>query len=173
MSFAQVRKRWIDRCGRVIKLCWGPLCQFYNLQMTNTYYNFRVDTDLACVDYHRHLQSAPEQPGWRISIFLIFIFIIYFVIGIVYNVAVKKRRGCGCCPTRLLDERAQLHVVGGESVELGDQQPTGRGFPTENWKLKTGTGTYEQISDKSLLFIYIPAPSASLSSFYKIYWTSL
>jgi len=117
----------------------GLYANFTILQMTNTYY-FRVDTDLACVDYHRHLQSAPESaPSWRY--FYILDISIYNTGGdrSLFRCRDRLQRGCkegegaaDAAQLRLLDERAELHVLGGESLELGDQQPTGRGFPTEN-----------------------------------------
>jgi len=120
----------------------GLYANFTTLQMTNTYY-FRVDTDLACVDYQPSPTIRPESsPGWR---YLYILDISIYNTGgdrTLFRYRHRLQRGrkegeeaADAAQLRLLDERAQLHVLGGESVELGDQQPTGRGFPTE-----TGNG---------------------------------
>jgi hypothetical protein len=90
-------------------------------------------------------------PAGGISIFWIFIFIIlgaialYFVVGIVYNVAVKKEKGLRMLPNydfwtnvpSYMSSAVNRLSSATSSQQVAASQP------------KPGTGTYEQISDKS------------------------
>ena len=132
---------------------WG---NFSITSVSNTYYSFRVDTELACVDWHP-ITYRPDPTttgssggGAGVTVFLVILFIIlgaitaYLAIGIVYNVAVKKEKGLRMMPNYDFWTNVPSYMTSAVN-RLGSAV----GKPASAPQQTPGSGSYEQIGGKS------------------------